>query len=177
MADLYSAAFNMLCGNVFTFSLSPDTKLIAFIEYPEEGKQFDTLYTVDISGQNKNMLLGLSDFSGIQWSPTGDYIAYSGGKDSERDIGIIRKDGTDNELLTHGMSSTGEPHWSKDSSRIAFTSSKSSPFVYIITLNMAMEAPSYKGKSIPSQKREMVSWLKNLLAKETENILSSGEDT
>jgi hypothetical protein len=176
MADLYSALFITLCDNASLWSLSADRKLIAFIEYPETGKQFETLYTIDIYGENRKMLLGLSSFSGIQWSPTGDYIAYSGGEDLECDIGIIRKDGKDNEFLTHGMSSSGQPHWSKDSSRIAFTSSKSSPSVYVITLNMAMETPYPQYDPIPSNKREIVLWLKKILTMETANILSSGED-
>lgn len=170
--DLYKKEFKVIDNNVKDYTLSPDHRKIAYIKTDTRSPYSYSLFTANIDRTNRREVLQLPFISGLEWSKNSDWIAYSGGKSSSCDIGIIKEDGRQREQLTHGMNSTDKLSWSPSGDKIAFTSYGSSdPRVYIIKLNIE-DRPYTSEKNYKSQERSAMSkMLLETLRKETTSVM------
>lgn len=90
---------------------SPDGRSVLFADWDEK------IRIVDVSsGRIVPLTSGFSE-AGPRWSPTGDLIAYLGGR---RDIWLIRPDGTRRRRLASPGGEVVAFSWSPDGNRIAY---------------------------------------------------------
>ncbi|HBJ86367.1 MAG TPA: hypothetical protein DDZ88_21425 [Verrucomicrobiales bacterium] len=100
----------------FYAAWSPDGKKIAFSRGDRKVSQ---IYIMDADGQN---LKPLTKSEGKKhgsptWSPDNVHIAYSSNR---AEIRVIKSDGTDDKMLSKGVSKDSSPVWSSDGQWIAF---------------------------------------------------------
>lgn len=119
----------------FSPKLSPDGKLILFLNYTPTGYH---IFVANVDGTNTRQLT-VDDPSAPNppfryhltpvWSPDGKQIAYSSGVDiaNDRDglsipfdIWIMKADGTSKLQLTHDINFDRDPTWSPDGTKIAY---------------------------------------------------------
>ncbi len=85
------------------------------------------LYIMDADGRNGRSLYDAQGEVVVfpSWSPDGQYIAFGVGRFFDRPVkpgqlAMIRPDGSDLKMLTHGEASSGFPSWSPDGKRIVY---------------------------------------------------------
>jgi dipeptidyl aminopeptidase/acylaminoacyl peptidase len=110
-------------GANFDPSLAPDGEELAFLHSPRDDGRYD-IWVGSTSANDAEQLTNTRDVSTLDWSPTGDWIAFVRGWSEatlEGDIVLIRPSGDDETLLTRGDS----PTWAPDGSALAFARSGS----------------------------------------------------
>jgi TolB protein len=105
------------CGGGCYPSWSPDGSSIVFTQ----GGEGLRIAAADGSGDDRTLTASRGDYDPA-WSPDGSMIAFT----CERDICLIRSDGTGRTNLTQSEQDTYErdPAWSPDGTRIVFTSDR-----------------------------------------------------
>jgi TolB protein len=101
---------------------SPDGRTIAFQSYGQ-----DELLRIFLIGANGRGLRQLTKVAGgiegeadAAWSPDGRSIAFSGDSDGDRDVYVIRADGTGLMKVTDNSVDDASPSWSPDGTRLVF---------------------------------------------------------
>ena len=101
-------------------SFSPDNKWIVFSS-DRSGKQ--NLYVKannnDISKKAKRITFGQGSYATPVWSPRGDYIAFTKTYRNEFFIGLIKKDGSGERIISTGYL-TESPSWSPNGRTLIF---------------------------------------------------------
>jgi Tol biopolymer transport system component len=121
--------------------------------------------------------MALEYLSGIEWSPNGVWIAWSGGRKDRCDVGILKADGASSEQLTNAMYAGGRLAWSAEGGRLAFTSlaAGKSPETYIVTL-AGTDRPAVAAQPASDPARARLSaQLLDMLRRETALVLKSGK--
>jgi|GEM_PF-2228849 len=176
--DFFKKSFVLIDENVRTYDLSPDRKKAAYVKKSEKSGFPDTLLTFDLETGEKKELKSSSLISGIKWSQSSSWIAYSAGENTECDIGIVKADGSANEQLTYGMHSGEMLAWSRSGSKLAFTSrgqkTSEAPKVYIITLNIKETYDITGNTDNDPARRQMLRQLSDIIKKETSTVFKQG---
>jgi Tol biopolymer transport system component len=110
--DARTGVERLLADEAFDFAISPDGAEVVY-----GGTEVELLSIVNVSTGAKRVLVPPRRFvyySGPDWSPTGDRIAFE--YDFEQ-IWFVKSDGSDLRRFTTG----GSPRWSPDGRRLAFT--------------------------------------------------------
>lgn len=167
--DIYTRQFQLIDTGVKCYSISPDGMKIAYVKNTARSSSEDALFTADISGTAKKQLVTLPSISGITWSGGSSWIAYSGGEKPDSDIWIIKRDGTGQEQMTHGMYASGRIEWSGSGNLISFTSKPggSNEQIYVIHLNLPPEEAAKNSGAADSSKEPAVRKVLQLLRDET----------
>ncbi len=111
---------------------SPDGRRIAFVS--SLGREDSSLYLLDSDGSNPvRVLTEPNMIYSVRWSPDGNMLAFSAGRDNSIEIYTIKTDGSDHTRLTTNQSPDFNPVWSPDGRRIAFSSWRyDTPDIYIM---------------------------------------------
>jgi Tol biopolymer transport system component len=83
---------------------------------------------MDFDGRHRRPLAGGTPGDQPAWSPDGTRIAFSSNRDGNRDIYVVKVNGSDLRRLTHHEATDEYPAWSPDGERIAFGSLRSGDF-------------------------------------------------
>lgn len=102
----------------------PDGKHLLFESFD------DQLCKVDLEGQNRSCLTSGYDDYAPQFSPNGQFIAFTR-IDKDWSIYIMKPDGSEQTKLTNGI----YPIWSPDGNRIAFSTGGENPDIYVISVD------------------------------------------
>ena len=114
-------------------SWSPDGSQIAFTRFTHSHNAGDIfVIAANGSGASRRVTSTLEDNSKPAWSPSGSRIAFSSNRDPVRRIGdreiyVIRPDGSGLRRLTSNDYEDDSPVWSPDGTRIAFVSGRAHP--------------------------------------------------
>lgn len=116
-------------------SYSPDGSRIAFNAYAD-GSAARDIYVIDSDGTNLKRLTdnGTTIDLNQVWSPNGDRIAFTSGRDGDAEIYTMKPDGSDVKQLTHNDYADATPAWSPDGTKIAYASSPGE-YADIYTMN------------------------------------------
>lgn len=60
--------------------VSPDGKMVAFLEHPQVGDDAGGVHVVDLEGHEKSLALGFLSVEGLAWSPDGSEVWFTGSK-------------------------------------------------------------------------------------------------
>lgn len=124
-------------------SWSPDGTKIAFIS-SRDGN--DEIYVMNADGSNQTRLTNNTAFDwDPAWSPDGTKIAFATTRDSASTPGnvndflelyVMDANGSNPQRLTNNSKGDGQPSWSPDGTKIAFTTQRDGePLVYVMNAN------------------------------------------
>src|SRR5579872_506341 len=102
--------------------IAPDGSRIAFVmKRPDEAKNdyISNIYVVDLEGNVSQFTSGDKD-SAPRWSPDGKWLAFLSGRKDKAQVHLLSTGGGESQALTERKLGAGVPHWSPDSSSIAF---------------------------------------------------------
>jgi len=107
-----------------TPTFSPDARQVAFVSDRSGNPQ---IYVLDLSNKQARRLTNLNWCDTPAWSPTGEWVAFSGraNKRDKMDIFLVDVTGTQIRQLTHGEGSNEDPSWSPDGRLLSFSSTRS----------------------------------------------------
>lgn len=104
-------------------TFSPDSKQVAFVSDRSGNPQ---IHILELASRRVRRLTVLNWCDSPSWSPTGEWIAFSGRahpKDS-MDIFLVDVTGSHVRQLTHGEGSNEDPSWSPDGRSLVFTTTR-----------------------------------------------------
>lgn len=106
-----------------TPTFSPDARQVAFVSDRSGNPQ---IHVLDIPTKKITRLTNLNWCDAPSWSPTGEWIAFSGRAHNKDKMDIFLVDITGGQLrqLTHGEGSNEDPAWSPDGRFLAFSSTR-----------------------------------------------------
>ncbi|MDO8756534.1 MAG: hypothetical protein Q7J64_00855, partial [Elusimicrobiota bacterium] len=106
-----------------TPTFSPDARQVAFVSDRSGNPQ---IHVLDIPTKKITRLTSLNWCDAPAWSPTGEWIAFTGRAHNKDKMDIFLVDITGGQLrqLTHGEGSNEDPAWSPDGRFIAFSSTR-----------------------------------------------------
>src|SRR6185503_2766373 len=88
-------------GAIGALRVSPDGKMVAFVDRPTLGDTGGSIMAVNREGQTRTLSAGWTSIGGIAWSPNGDEIWFSAGK---KGVNALYADGiTGGERLVFGL--------------------------------------------------------------------------
>ena len=111
---------------------SPDGRWIVFSA--DMGNGYD-LWMAPVSGDGVMQPLTNDGKSNLwaSWSPNGDKLAFTSGRDGATDIYIMNAQGRDVHRVTQGPGRNQAPSWAPDGSRIAFMSDRTQKWqIYVM---------------------------------------------
>jgi eukaryotic-like serine/threonine-protein kinase len=86
-------------GFLSSLRLSPDGKLLGFVEHPARDSARGTVCVVDRSGNRRTLSREWSNLRGIAWTPQADAIAFAGALGSRRNyLGLVKLSGDQRDL-------------------------------------------------------------------------------
>jgi TolB protein len=126
MKDLKSGAVERLTfhfGADSTPTFSPDSRQVAFVSDRSGNPQ---IYLLNLGTKEARRLTDLNWCDAPAWSPTGEWIAFTGraNRRDKMDIFLVDVTGTQIRQLTHGEGSNEDPAWSPDGRLLAFSSTR-----------------------------------------------------
>jgi len=126
LKDLASGKLERLTyhfGADSTPTFSPDARQIAFVSDRSGNPQ---IYVLDLKTTQARKLTNLNWCDAPAWSPTGEWIAFSGRANrlDKMDIFLVDMTGMQIRQLTHGEGSNEDPSWSTDGRLLAFSSTR-----------------------------------------------------
>lgn len=117
---------NVLLGNGYQPTFSPDNKKIAFVKYSSDAKSC-SIWMMDLDGSNPVQITDAKKGYAMKpcWSPDGTKIIFQSYKKDKKDndLYVIDINGNNLKQLTKNKSFDGEPYWTKDN-YIYFTSDR-----------------------------------------------------
>lgn len=117
---------NVLLGNGYQPTFSPDSKKIAFVKYSSDAKSC-SIWMMDLDGSNPVQITDAKKGYAMKpcWSPDGTKIIFQSYKKDKKDVDLYVVDINGNNLkqLTKNKSYDGEPYWTTDNN-IYFTSDR-----------------------------------------------------
>lgn len=117
---------NVLLGNGYQPTFSPDNKRIAFVKYSSDAKSC-SIWVMDLDGSNPVQITDAKKGYAMKpcWSPDGTKIIFQSYKKDKKDndLYVIDINGNNLKQLTKNKSYDGEPYWTKDN-YIYFTSDR-----------------------------------------------------
>lgn len=115
-----------------TPTFSPDARQVAFVSDRSGNPQ---IYVLDLATKQTRRLTNLNWCDAPAWSPTGEWIAFSGRvhhKD-KMDIWLVDVTGSQIRQLTQLAGSNEDPSWSPDGRLLAFSSTRGGrPQIYVM---------------------------------------------
>ncbi|MDX6768621.1 MAG: hypothetical protein SF051_03755 [Elusimicrobiota bacterium] len=126
LKDLASGSVERLTshfGADSTPTFSPDSRQVAFVSDRSGNPQ---IHVLELDTKKIRRLTSLNWADAPAWSPTGEWIAFSGrahNKD-KMDIFLVDVTGSNVRQLTTGQGSNEDPAWSPDGRFLAFTSTR-----------------------------------------------------
>ena len=105
-----------LLGNGDSPAISPDGKTVAFVR---DGAVWSA--PADGSSAAKQLFFDRGQASDLQWSPSGDALAFVSGRGDHGFIGIYTNAQTPIRYMAPSTDNDFEPRWSPDGTRIAFS--------------------------------------------------------
>jgi TolB protein len=124
--DLATGAVTRLTshfGADSTPTFSPDSRQAAFVSDRSGNPQ---IFVIDLGSKQTRRLTDFNWCDSPAWSPTGEWIAFSGRANKRDKMDIYLVDVTGNQIrqLTHGEGSNEDPTWSPDGRLLAFSSTR-----------------------------------------------------
>ena len=106
-----------------TPTFSPDARQVAFVSDRSGNPQ---IYVLDLATKRARRLSNLNWCDSPAWSPTGEWIAFSGraNRKDKMDVFLVDVTGAQVRQLTHGEGSNEDPTWSPDGRLLAFSSTR-----------------------------------------------------
>jgi|CXWL01.1.fsa_nt_gi TolB protein len=106
-----------------TPTFSPDARQVAFVSDRSGNPQ---IHVLDLPTKHIRRLTSLNWCDAPAWSPTGEWVAFSGRAHNKDKMDIFLVDITGGQLrqLTHGEGSNEDPAWSPDGRFLAFSSTR-----------------------------------------------------
>jgi Tol biopolymer transport system component len=111
--------------------MSPDSRAVAYSAAGVDANgeaTLDQIHVIQADGTADRVLTSEGANFRPAWSPDGTQIAFSGTRDGEPDLFVMRADGTDVRQLTNDPASDWAPDWSPDGTAIAFNSNRAGSF-------------------------------------------------
>ncbi len=104
-------------------TFSPDAQQVAFVSDRAGNPE---IYILDLTTRRAKRLTSLNWCDSPSWSPTGEWIAFSGRANPKDRLDLFLVDITGGQIrqLTHGEGSNENPAWSPDGRFLAFTSTR-----------------------------------------------------
>lgn len=104
-------------------TFSPDAQQVAFVSDRSGNPQ---IYVLDLTTRRAKRLTTLNWCDSPSWSPTGEWIAFSGRANSKDKLDVFLVDVTGGQVrqLTHQEGSNENPSWSADGRFLTFTSTR-----------------------------------------------------
>ena len=114
---------------------SPDGQRIVYSSYRGTDSLSLFIIAADRKGGRQSLFIETSLNQQPAWSPDGSLIAFSSTRTGDRELFLIRPDGSALKQLTENPAEDITPSWSPDSKRLAFASDRDGNFeIYVIDI-------------------------------------------
>ena len=114
---------------------SPDGQRIVYASYRGTDSLSLFIIAADRKGGRQSLFIETSLNQQPAWSPDGSLIAFSSTRTGDRELFLIRPDGSALKQLTENPAEDITPSWSPDSKRLAFASDRDGNFeIYVIDI-------------------------------------------
>ena len=109
-------------------AISPDGNRVAYVVKSLDKEKNDYVSNIHVheDGESRQYTSGGKD-SAPRWSPDGRWLAFQSGRDEKSQIFLMPTNGGEARALTKLELGAGEPVWSPDSTRIAFSAAVKFP--------------------------------------------------
>lgn len=174
--DFLTKKFQLMDSNVKSFFPAPGNTEIAYIRKTTGEKPENKLIITGIDEKKEKELKTFQEISTVAWSSDGEWIAFSGGEKSKKDMFIIKSDGTSEEQLTEGMNPTGNIAWSETGEEIAFSSASNdlAGKQTVFKIKMNMKTVKKAGNPVRDDERgNMANKLIDIIRTETDEITNA----
>jgi dipeptidyl aminopeptidase/acylaminoacyl peptidase len=126
-ADQWTVELSMKYKSIGGVDLSPDGRLIAYsIREPvmegEKSEYRTQIWIASADGsRNVQYTRGEHSADGAQFSPDGEFLAFTSARSGKNQVWLLRIDGGEAEQVTEQEDGVGSFRWSPDGTRIAYT--------------------------------------------------------